>query len=324
MTEKYFSLFMRSVDDELLEEAARPSRRTVRLAPYLAAAACFVLVLGAVALRPQPKSAEPAAAPETAVANPVHQSGEAELAALGLAFPLPAAAEDVQYSVIETGTETIGQTRFTLNGKSYTGRALKSDSSRDISGVYAQWSKDVSWQVGGVALELRDSESEGSNLSWYDAQSAVQYSLSADAAEKELMDTALEILQAFGYNVAVAPAEAADIAYRAFSLDGLSVAESSFTLGGVRYAFCMAATLDVSADFADISGADWEGSVQGEGSVLYCPARLSYSPGGQGRIVWFDVVPGLLYSLSMDTAADEAALLQMAETVFTPAQGDVG
>jgi hypothetical protein len=45
---------------------------------------------------------------------------------------------------------------------------------------------------------------------------------------------------------------------------------------------------------------------------------------GSGKLVWFDVVPGLLYSLTMSDGASQSALLDMAQQLYTPAQGDVG
>jgi hypothetical protein len=58
--------------------------------------------------------------------------------------------------------------------------------------------------------------------------------------------------------------------------------------------------------------------------VSWCPARVYYNAGGEGKIVWFDIVPGLLYSLTMSNGASEKALEEMASQLYTPAQGDVG
>ena len=59
-------------------------------------------------------------------------------------------------------------------------------------------------------------------------------------------------------------------------------------------------------------------------AVSYCVARLSYEDGGGGKIVWFDPVPGLLYSLSMNSNASAEQLTELAVQLFSPAQGDVG
>ena len=58
--------------------------------------------------------------------------------------------------------------------------------------------------------------------------------------------------------------------------------------------------------------------------ILWCPAVISYDESGAGKITWFDVAPGLVYSLSADNSAGRDALLDMANRLFTPAQGEVG
>ena len=58
--------------------------------------------------------------------------------------------------------------------------------------------------------------------------------------------------------------------------------------------------------------------------VLWCPAVISYDESGAGKITWFDVAPGLVYSLSADSGASRDALLDMVNRLFTPAQGEVG
>lgn len=58
--------------------------------------------------------------------------------------------------------------------------------------------------------------------------------------------------------------------------------------------------------------------------ILWCPAVISYDESGAGKITWFDVAPGLVYSLSADSGASRDALLDMVNRLFTPAQGEVG
>ena len=60
-----------------------------------------------------------------------------------------------------------------------------------------------------------------------------------------------------------------------------------------------------------------------ESEVFWCSAKLRFNAGGQGKIVWFDVVPGILYSLSMDDGASEEALLDLANELFVPAQEEI-
>ena len=81
--------------------------------------------------------------------------------------------------------------------------------------------------------------------------------------------------------------------------------------------------MELGEDFADISGIDGTFAENIEGKVLWCSAKLHFDQNGQGRIVWFDVVPGILYSLSMDSGASEAALLDLATELFVPAQEEI-
>lgn len=53
-------------------------------------------------------------------------------------------------------------------------------------------------------------------------------------------------------------------------------------------------------------------------------AVMGYNDGKEGFISWLDVVPGVLYSLSVDQGASGACLTEMAELCFVPLQGDVG
>ncbi len=96
--------------------------------------------------------------------------------------------------------------------------------------------------------------------------------------------------------------------------------ETTFTLDGVSCAYRIAPTYDTSADFADISGVEENFAHHAETEVGWCPARLDWSEAGAGKIVWFDVVPGQLYSLSVDAGASQESLVDLASRLFTPAQ----
>ena len=135
-----------------------------------------------------------------------------------------------------------------------------------------------------------------------------------------MLTTASQILRATGLDVTVAPEQAENITYNAFRLDGLTVAETTFQLGGITYAYRMAGTSELMEDFADISGLAGSFDQIAAGEVFWCRAKLSFNEGGQGKILWFDLVPGILYSMSMDTGASEEALLDMANSLFKPAQ----
>ncbi len=212
-----------------------------------------------------------------------------DLAAQGYAMHLPDDAANVIYTLVDVGA----------------------DESAD----------DLTWQDGSVCLTLGTADG-GTFVSWYDGQT--QWCLIGSGGSEAVLTTARALLADLAYDFTRTPDGAQDITYNAFKLDGLTVAETAFTLDGSRWTYRIAATSDVSADFADISGQDGAYAVSAEGEVGWCPARLSYTDGGAGKICWFDIAPGLLYSLSTDTGASEQALQDMSAALYSPAQGDVG
>ena len=161
------------------------------------------------------------------------------------------------------------------------------------------------------------------SVSWYRDEEQTQWYLTAEADSREVLTTASQILKSTGLDVAVAPENAQNITYNAFLLDGLTVAETTFQLDGITYAYRMAATMELVEDFADISGMAGPFGHELADQVLWCSAKLSFNEGGEGKVLWFDVVPGILYSLSMDSNAGEDALLDLATQLFEPAQEDI-
>ena len=364
MNKDNFDKMMHSVDDDLLEEAAAPRRKNTRALRIAvgALAACFCVSAGVlfftsalrkgsgqtavqseqtVAQSGQTAAQNTAAGTTAAVANPVHETTADALTKLGYTLPLPSDAKDAVYSTIDqtassdqTGNAAgstaqnapIAQVTFTRDGKEYTCRALKASAVTDISGIFADWTENLDWTAGKLLLQLRRSTTDSlSWFGWFSQDDDMQWCLSwNDADSLSLMHTAQQIVDTLGYEMEVAPDGAKDIAYQAFTLDKLTVAETTFTMDGISYAYRTASTSDVSKDFADISGTGKDYAVSEDGKVSYCPARIYYNADGSGKIVWFDVVPGLLYSLSMDHGASSSALKTMAEKLFVPAQGDVG
>ena len=139
-----------------------------------------------------------------------------------------------------------------------------------------------------------------------------------------MLTTASQILRSTGLDVTVAPEEATDITYNAFLLDGLTVAETTFVLDGIRFSYRMAATAELLEDFKDISGIEGPFERISAGEVAWCRAKINYTEGEQGRIIWFDVVPGILYSMSMEQGASDETLLELANELFEPAQDTIG
>ena len=135
-----------------------------------------------------------------------------------------------------------------------------------------------------------------------------------------MLTTASKILRATGLDVTVAPSKAENVTYNAFRVDGLTVAETTFQIDGITYAYRMAGTSELRENITDISGMDGPFEKVAAGEIHWCKAKVIFNDGGQGKILWFDLVPGILYSVSMDSGASEEALLNMAYSLFKPAQ----
>ena len=324
MNQHRFQTYMHAVEDSLLEEAQRPVKRRKTVFWACAGAACLALAVSAALLLGR---GAPSASGDSRIPNPMRGSSAAEFQQLGYSIPLPAQAENAAYYLIDTGDGgEMAEVDFDQNDQSYICRAIAVDQAEDISGISASWSETLNWNVGTLELQMRQSEDEqAASVDWYATDVGIQWNLSGGSGNAlELLHTAQDIVERLGYPMAVAPEGAQDVTYNAFALDDLTVGETVFTLDGVTYSYRTAATGEVREDFADISGLTQDFSENEESQVQYCPARIACDPGGAGKIVWFDVVPGLLYSLSMDQGASPEALQSMTEQLFSPAQGDVG
>lgn len=333
---------MDAVDPEFLEEAKEPPRRSgKRFGAFAAMAACFVLlVVGVMVFQPGEAAQDPqqgtvlmvfqpgeaAQDPQQGtvqLANPVQTVTDAELTQLGYRIPLPAGAQNTTYQLIALGQDAapMAQVSFRMNDKDYTCRALKADKAEDISGIYQEWAEKLDWAVGELQMQMRKA-ADLAWVGWFSVIDGMQWCVSGDP--DTVLHTARTIVETLGYQMAVAPADAEQVEYDVLVLDDLTVGETTFVLDNIRYSYRTAATLSVAEDFADISGLPDRYPVNKDTAVSYCSARLSFEDGGSGKIVWFDPVPGLLYSLSMDSGASSNALTDMAGQLFTPAQGEVG
>ena len=271
-----FNVWMDSIDDNYLEEAAKVSPPKKKYNQYvLIAAACLVLATVGLLLR---------------------------------------------HGLLSTQNPNDGISReyFTNVDSEYTLLSCEATVPTDISGIESDV-EPLIWTVKGLEIKLC-STNDTAWASWFDANANKQWCLISDTTSLALLTTAAGIIEKLGYNIAVAPESATDITYNAFLLDNLTVVETTFLLEDIRYSYRMSATYEVSEDFADISGLAADYANVYSTSVGWCSATLSYTENTSGKIIWFDVVPGLLYSLSMETNASEEALLSMAHELFEPAQ----
>ena len=304
MNRDLFQRFMNGIDDEFLEEAytepaARPASagfsagrsRRVWLRRSIAAAACICLVAAGIAAGGRLRDDE----------KPVTME---DIAALGFRLLLPEEAEAATYEICDGGDAV--EADFTLAGETYTCRAEKTSEAEVPAG-----------EDGWVA--------------WYTEEEKVLYVLSGsgEAGESTLLTTARQIMNRLGYDMDVAPQNAKNIMYITFALDPgdgtetLETAETSFTVDGIRYAYRTAGTGQVVLqDISGMQDQDYENHSSVE--LGWCAAESFWTEGGAGKLIWLDLAPGLVYSLTMDTGASKDALTEMAETLYTPAQGDVG
>jgi hypothetical protein len=301
MNKDRFYRVMSAIDPEFLEEAKTPVKKRSPWTGILAAAACLFLMLGVLYWQTQPPTA-----PEQ----------------YGYTLSLPRQAKDVVWTEVHSDPAML-QATFRLDGNSYVCRTAHVGHQADISGITGQSAGSMQWQSNDLSLSFNQNSDADSWMSWYDESTQNLWCLSG-ADPVSLLATASQIIESMGYHLAVVPEGATDITYHALGLDGHTVGEVSFVLNKVRWSYRMAATMELEADFRDISGQEDAYANESETQVAWCSARLSWNEDGFGKLVWFDLVPGLLYSLTMDSGASEQALMDMAAQLYEPAQDDIG
>ena len=297
-----FSVVMQSVDDDLLEEAMAPVRRKRSPGWLIAAAACICLLLSLPMLRPGADAVS-----------------LLKLRSMGYQMSLPETLDIIGYELVTQDDRRGAQARFLVGDTEYIYREEKTTEPRPL----ADGAQLLSWNADNLDIQLYTG-TEGTSVSWYTSENQTQGYLTAQANSLAVLTTASQILRSTGLDVTVAPADARDITYNAFLLEGLTVAETTFELDGIRYSYRMAATAELLEDFTDISGMTGPFERISAGEVAWCRAKINYTPGGQGRIIWFDVVPGILYSMTMDRDASDEILLELANELFEPAQDSIG
>ena len=298
-----FRLVMNAVDDDLLEEAFAPVKRK-NLLPWIrvAIAACLMLVLGLTF---------------------AHSRNSAvtftDLSDMGYVMKLPEDAKQIQYEILTLADSEGAQASFLIRDTEYLYQAVKTSEQQMLSDSVKAEPNALTWNSGNLDIQLLSSSSSTS-VSWYIPDDQTQWYLTAQADTLEVLTTASQILRATGLDVTVAPESAGNITYNVFLFGDLTVAETTFVIDGITYAYRMAATTQIGEDLVDISGMEGPFGQNTEGEVLWCSAKLSFDEGGQGKIIWVDVVPGILYCLSAESGASADMLQNMAVQLFEPAQ----
>lgn len=136
-----------------------------------------------------------------------------------------------------------------------------------------------------------------------------------------------------------APEGALDITYCVLRVSSETpVAEMTFTLEGkeaylrAQLSSLIPETMDESSSYDEmeksidpaqynISGLYDEWKKMKTDKVSYCTAYC-YVGDESGFVAWVDLAPGILYNLGMEKDADEESLIDLANTVFSPVQGE--
>jgi hypothetical protein len=308
MNEERFKKLMSAIDDDLLEQAQqKPSMKKGVALHLLAMAACLCIVIGLLW-------------------SPVEKGQNKimleDLQVLGYQMNLPTTAESVDYALVNLGDAyavPMAQATFVQNGAVYVCRAQKTETPADLTQMGDTVVSDMTWRSDNMELLLSQSETT-SCVSWYEPREGIQWCLQTEDDPLELINTASQIIMQLGYQMAVAPEGAEEITYAAFMVEEMTTAETTFIYDGILYSYRTAG----SVRMADLSEKEIAGAVTETAKLGWCNAELVYVEGGQGKILWYDVAPGLLYSLYMESGASYEALLTMADELYTPAQGNVG
>ena len=132
------------------------------------------------------------------IANPWRDVTEAEA---GKMFPhtfgVPAGAENVSWSVMESDAETLVQLSFDMYGDTFTAREqVTRDKGADNSGMYYNWTyqSDITlanWgdgQMKGKYYRFVGEEEWADLCTWYDVANGISYSLSVTSKDLDGFD----------------------------------------------------------------------------------------------------------------------------------------
>lgn len=132
--------------------------------------------------------------------------------------------------------------------------------------------------------------------------------------------SAQELVDTIGISFHI-PDGAENIRYFIIDSGDPKLAQAVFTLNGTEYTHRIQQMTGVT--FTDISGAYYDWTSTENIKVSYCSGEVRWIEGKQGVCLWCDIVPGLAYSLYTETGATKEGLLDLANQLFVPAQGDV-
>lgn len=118
------------------------------------------------------------------MANPWIDTTQEDLEArTGMHLRAPDGAAEVIWRVLTTAD--LAELRFTLDGVSYTARAVPAEHYRDISGMYYSWLTEQECRIGGCPGLLQIASSVGERVvlcQWYDEAAEVMFFLASRGA----------------------------------------------------------------------------------------------------------------------------------------------
>jgi len=146
------------------------------------------------------------------------------------------------------------------------------------------------------------------------AASSATSATSAQIANPVHESTADEILNKLGINLNI-PADAQNVKYSIIDTgDSYSVGQAQFTKNNIDYTY----RVKSATALEDISGAYYDWTTKKDIKVSYCSGQVQYIAGKEGICLWYDTVPGLMYSIYADSGASEESLLALANELYVP------
>lgn len=334
-----FEIFMKSIDEEFLTEAMQTASKepgfgrgrtkgikSLRRWALRGSIALICLCLFGVGIhRVMPKE-------DVAQAATLE-----EIEARGYNMSLPEEAESVSYYWLQTddSEEDIAQAVFVLDGKEYTYRILLNTECTQLFSDVQENTENLEWEGAGYHITAEDGTDQ-TIVCWYSPESQTQWSLSADDKKEDVVTAAYSILINLGFNVGMAPESADNVVYDIIEIEptataksfeavnGITAAQMEFDLNGIHYTYRAALPKGVPEEIPDVSedNTAYANSVT-DLKIGWCKAAAYYNEAGLGKILWFDIAPGVAYSLTMSGDADEKTLIDMASLLYEPLQDDI-
>lgn len=178
----------------------------------------------------------------TGMANPWIDTTQEDLEArTGMHLRVPEGATDVLWRVLTTAG--LAELRFTLDGVSYTARALPAEFERDISGMYYNWITEEECRIAGLEGLMQITWLPGEKVvlcQWYDEAAAVMFSLASTGDNHR-------------HEVVLAVAEAVSAPHRAQAL-AAALAECTGMAGSAGATLKRAVACTELLRFAALSG----------------------------------------------------------------------